>query len=80
MHWLGVTLLSILFGVTAGFYGGRVDQALNVVINIFLLIPGLPLIVLAALVQQGTSAISGPVAIALVLVFYRLAVGSTGSP
>ena len=67
---LGVTLLSILFGVTAGFYGGRVDQALNVVINIFLLIPGLPLmIVLAALVQQGTSAISGPVAIALVLVF-----------
>ena len=70
MHWLGGHLAEHPLGVTAGFYGGRVDQALNVVINIFLLIPGLPLmIVLAALVQQGTSAISGPVAIALVLVF-----------
>ena len=60
---LGVTLLSVLIGVSAGFFGGKVDQTLSLLINVFLLIPGLPLmIVLAALLP------SGPGSIALVLV------------
>ena len=66
---LGVTFLSILFGVTAGFFGGKIDQILSLFINIFLLIPGLPLmIVLAAVVQQHSEHISGPLIIAIVLI------------
>ena len=60
---IGVTTLSVLVGVTAGFLGGWVDHLLSLVINIFLLIPGLPLmIVLAALLPTG------PGSIALVLI------------
>lgn len=60
---IGVTTLSILVGVTAGFVGGWVDHTLSLLINIFLLIPGLPLmIVLAALLPTG------PGSIALVLI------------
>ena len=46
---LGVTLLSVLIGVSAGFFGVSRPN-LSLLINVFLLIPGLPLmIVLAAL-------------------------------
>mgnify|MGYP001158148091 CR=1 FL=1 len=56
---LGVTLLSIVIGVTAGFMGGWVDHVLSLFINIFLLIPGLPLmIVLAALLPTGPGSIA----------------------
>ena len=45
---IGVTTLSVLVGVTAGFLGGWVDHLLSLVINIFLLIPGLPLMIVLA--------------------------------
>ncbi|MFT7581660.1 MAG: peptide/nickel transport system permease protein [Myxococcota bacterium] len=55
--------LGAFIGVAAGFYGGKVDGGLSLFINIFLVIPGLPLaIVLAAYLP------SGPVTIALVLI------------
>jgi len=62
-----VGLLSVaigaLVGVTAGYFGGWVDDLVSLVINVFLVIPGLPLaIVLAAYLP------SGPATIALVLV------------
>jgi len=51
--------LSIVIGVTAGFMGGWVDHVLSLFINIFLLIPGLPLmIVLAALLPTGPGSIA----------------------
>jgi peptide/nickel transport system permease protein len=57
---LGVTFLSILVGVSGGFYGGRIDQVLSLLTNIFLLIPGLPLmIVLATLLPAGPASITG---------------------
>ena len=57
-----VVLLGALIGVTAGMAGGRVDQLLSLLTNVFLIIPGLPLaIVLAAYLP------SGPVTIAFVL-------------
>ena len=57
-----VVLLGALVGVTAGMAGGRVDQALSLLTNVFLIIPGLPLaIVLAAYLP------SGPITIAFVL-------------
>lgn len=60
---LVVVLLGALIGVTAGYFGGRVDALLSLFFNVFLVIPGLPLaIVIAAYLP------SGPLTIALVLV------------
>lgn len=57
---LGVTLLSVGVGVSAGFFGGSIDAALSLLINVFLLIPGLPLmIVLASLLPAGPASIAG---------------------
>jgi peptide/nickel transport system permease protein len=59
-----VTLAGALIGVTAGYLGGRADAALSMLINVFLVIPGLPLaIVLAAYLPPG------PITIAAVLAF-----------
>jgi len=40
--------LSILFGVTAGYVGGGTDEGLSLVANVFLAIPGLPLLIVLA--------------------------------
>jgi peptide/nickel transport system permease protein len=42
------TVLSILFGVTAGYLGRRTDEGLSLVANVFLAIPGLPLLIVLA--------------------------------
>ena len=52
------TILSIAFGVTAGYLGGKSDEGLSLVANVFLAIPGLPLlIVLASYVPAAGSSI-----------------------
>jgi peptide/nickel transport system permease protein len=59
-----VTLVGAFIGITAGYLGGRADAVLSVLINVFLVIPGLPLaIVLAAYLPPG------PVSIFVVLSF-----------
>jgi peptide/nickel transport system ATP-binding protein/peptide/nickel transport system permease protein len=42
------TVLSILFGVTAGYVGGNTDEGLSLAANVFLAIPGLPLLIVLA--------------------------------
>jgi peptide/nickel transport system permease protein len=42
------TVLSILFGVTAGYLGGATDESLSLIANVFLAIPGLPLLIVLA--------------------------------
>ena len=42
------TLLSVAFGVTAGYIGGTTDEGLSLVANVFLAIPGLPLLIVLA--------------------------------
>jgi peptide/nickel transport system ATP-binding protein/peptide/nickel transport system permease protein len=42
------TLLSIIFGVTAGYIGGATDEVLSLVANVSLAIPGLPLLIVLA--------------------------------
>nr|WP_281859053.1 ABC transporter permease [Salana multivorans] len=45
--------LSIVFGIVAGYVGGFTDEALSLVTNVMLVIPGLPLmIVIASYAQQ----------------------------
>jgi peptide/nickel transport system permease protein len=50
------TALSVLFGMTAGYFGGKVDDFLSLFMNVFLIIPSLPLlIVLVGFLGSGGS-------------------------
>jgi peptide/nickel transport system permease protein len=42
------TVLSVLIGVTSGYLGGGADEGLSLVANVFLAIPGLPLLIVLA--------------------------------
>lgn len=45
--------IAVLVGVSSGYFGGKVDERLNFVTNVFLVFPQLPLlIVLAAFLGQ----------------------------
>lgn len=58
-----VTFIGATIGIAAGFFGGWVDDALSLLTNVFLIMPGLPLaVVLAAYLEAG------PVSIAFVLI------------
>lgn len=48
-------VLSLFFGIVAGYRGGLIDEGLSLVTNIMLVIPGMPLvIVIAAYLQSRT--------------------------
>ena len=60
---LATVALGAALGVTAGYLGGAADGALSLLINVFLVLPGLPLaIVIAAYLP------SGPATVAAVLI------------
>jgi peptide/nickel transport system permease protein len=68
---VSVTLIGSLIGVCAGYFGGRIDNILTLFINVFLVIPGLPLaIVIAAYLPAG------PTTIAMVLILTGWAWGA----
>ena len=55
---LGITVIGALVGLTAGYFGGRVDDLLMLITNVVLIIPGLPLLVtLAAFLPPGPTTI-----------------------
>jgi peptide/nickel transport system permease protein len=63
---LVATALSMIVGVTAGYFGGKTDDGLTLVSNVFLAIPGLPLlIVIDAYLPVGGR--SNPLIIGLVI-------------
>lgn len=51
---LGAILLSMLVGMVSGFIGGFVDEVLQLVTNIFLVIPGLPLVIVLAAILPSS--------------------------
>jgi peptide/nickel transport system permease protein len=61
---LVVVLLGAVIGAAAGYLGGWIDDLLSLLINIFLVIPGLPLMVVVAAYLTA-----GPGTIAAVLIF-----------
>lgn len=53
-----ITVFGAIIGMTAGYFGGRVDDVLMFITNIVLIIPGLPLLVtLAAFLPPGPTTI-----------------------
>ncbi len=57
------TIISVLMGVTAAYFGGKIDEFLVFIMNVVLVIPGLPLIlVLAAFLGEA-----GPHSIAIII-------------
>jgi len=58
-----IIVIAIGIGITAGFVGGFVDEALSLFTNIFLVLPGLPLIIVVAAMLDRP----GPNTIILVL-------------
>lgn len=66
-----VVAIGALIGTTAGYFGGRVDDVLGLLINVFLIMPGLPLIVVIAAYLPA-----GPTTIAVVLIITGWAWGA----
>ena len=53
-----ITVFGAIIGMTAGYFGGRVDDVLSLITNVVLVIPGLPLLVtLAAFLPPGPGTI-----------------------
>ncbi len=74
---IGSTVLQVFFGLTSAYFGGLVDDVLSLIINVFLVLPGLPLaIVLAALASNADSANKNEFVIALVLLFTSWSYGA----
>lgn len=60
---IAVTMIGAFVGIAAGYFGGRIDDGLSLLINVFLVIPGLPLAIILA-----TYLPPGPGSLALVLI------------
>lgn len=69
---LMVCFLATLIGVSAGYFGGKVDEILTAAMNIMLVIPQLPLLfIIAAFIGQA-----GPLTIAVVIAITSWAWGA----
>ncbi|HVX06998.1 ABC transporter permease [Humibacter sp.] len=59
-------ILSMLFGVGGGFLGGKWDEASSLISNVFLVIPGLPLLIIVTDYVQSRSIVVIAIVIAIV--------------
>jgi peptide/nickel transport system permease protein len=51
------TIVSALIGMTAGYFGGKIDDFLSLFMNVFLIIPSLPLLIVLVGFLGGSSSI-----------------------
>lgn len=57
---LAATVIGVFVGVAAGYFGGRIDEILSFFVNVVLVLPALPLIiVIAAFVEQASPLVIG---------------------
>jgi peptide/nickel transport system permease protein len=62
---VAIAIIGVTIGLSAAFFGGWVDSVLTLLMNIFLVIPGLPLlVVMAAFLPRTTLSVSFVLAIA----------------
>jgi peptide/nickel transport system permease protein len=66
------TIISVIIGLTAGYFSGLVDDLLSLLINIFLVIPALPL----AVVLAAYFPFRGPLPVAIIVTFTGWAWGA----
>lgn len=66
------TIISIIVGLTAGYFGGLIDDVLSLFMNIFLIIPALPL----AVVLAAYFPFRGPLPVAIIVTFTGWAWGA----
>jgi peptide/nickel transport system permease protein len=60
-----IAIIGVVLGLSAAFFGGWIDNALTLLMNIFLVIPGLPLlVVMAAFLPRTTLSVCFVLAIA----------------
>ncbi|MEO8391891.1 MAG: ABC transporter permease [Chloroflexota bacterium] len=67
-----IIVIAILVGITAGYIGGWTDEALSLITNVVLILPGLPLIIVVA----GWIERPGPFTVVLVLSLTSWAYGA----
>src|ERR1051326_1940100 len=73
---IGSTALQVLFGLSSAYFGGLVDEVLSLVLNIFLVLPGLPLTIVLASLASANAANKNEFVIALVLLFTSWSYGA----
>jgi peptide/nickel transport system permease protein len=57
------TSISVIVGLIAGYFGGLIDDVLSLIINIFLVVPAIPL----AIIMAAYFPLRGPVPIAIIV-------------
>jgi peptide/nickel transport system permease protein len=62
------TTIGVLVGLTAGFLGGLPDRVLTLLMDVFIVVPSLPILILMASLLQGRASL---VVIGLVLVIFN---------
>ncbi|MDB5045562.1 MAG: oligopeptide/dipeptide transporter, ATP-binding protein, partial [Deinococcus sp.] len=50
---LAATAIATAVGLTAAYFGGKIDEAINVLLNVFLVLPGLPLLIIVSAFMRG---------------------------
>ncbi|HLZ80890.1 MAG TPA: ABC transporter permease [Ktedonobacteraceae bacterium] len=73
---IGSTMLQVLFGLSSAYFGGIVDEVLSLLINVFLVLPGLPLTIVLASLASASGANRNEFVIALVLMFTSWSYGA----
>ncbi len=73
---IGSTALQVFFGLTSAYFGGLIDEVLSLVINVFLVLPGLPLAIVLASLASASGASKNEFVIALVLLFTSWSYGA----
>lgn len=66
------TALAVVVGLSAGYFGGLIDDVLSLLMNVFLLIPAVPL----AIVLGGYLTVRGPIPVTIVLAITGWAFGA----
>lgn len=62
------TMIGVLAGLTAGFVGGAVDRFLTLLMDVFIVVPSLPILILMASLLQGRASL---VLISFILVLFN---------
>src|SRR5579872_4429604 len=73
---IGSTILQVFFGLTSAYFGGLIDELLSLLINVFLVLPGLPLTIVLASLASNNGANKNEFVIALVLLFTSWSYGA----